>query len=74
MRGVLARREADVGRSTRQPLARGRLEVGEDRNPPNVFSGHHDCNMIARTTRGYFVPGALGYSRVEADAPASNGL
>jgi hypothetical protein len=49
-RGVFARPETYVGRDARKPLAPTPFEVGENSNATNVVCGHHESNLIDRTT------------------------
>ena len=41
VRRVLARHEADVAAARAEPLALGRLEAREDREPPDLLRGDH---------------------------------
>jgi hypothetical protein len=48
VRRVFARRETDVGRGARKPLARRPIEVAENADTTNVVCRHHERNTIAR--------------------------
>ena len=48
VRGVLARREADVGCGAGEPLALRRVEPREDRDPGDLLGRHHDGQRYCR--------------------------
>ena len=48
VRRVLARHEADVGRGPGKPLAVGRLESREDRDPADLLRRHHAATLLRR--------------------------
>ena len=48
VRGVLARRERDVRRRAREPLALGLGEAGEDRDRADLLGGDHPASLSAR--------------------------